>query len=104
MCMCVCVYNFVTFSGVSGTPCTLFRGSSMAATLMEQYMSMTCTEFVQRSVRNTINKIMECKVDVSIQIIFTLRRYSYYYHIIFHLIEILQFFQEFGNMFSKIFS
>ena len=40
---------------------TLFRGSTMATTLMDQYMKMTGTSFVHTAVEGVITKIVEMK-------------------------------------------
>ncbi|XP_041915431.1 ras GTPase-activating protein 1 [Alosa sapidissima] len=40
---------------------TLFRATTLASTLMEQYMKATATAFVHHALKNTILKIMECK-------------------------------------------
>lgn len=39
----------------------LFRGNTLASTLMDQYMKMTSTKFLHTAVHGTINKIMESK-------------------------------------------
>uniref|UniRef100_A0AAR2KVA2 RAS p21 protein activator 1 n=2 Tax=Pygocentrus nattereri TaxID=42514 RepID=A0AAR2KVA2_PYGNA len=40
---------------------TLFRSTTLASTLMEQYMKATATPFVHHALKDTILKIMECK-------------------------------------------
>uniref|UniRef100_A0AAY4BF87 Ras GTPase-activating protein 1 n=1 Tax=Denticeps clupeoides TaxID=299321 RepID=A0AAY4BF87_9TELE len=40
---------------------TLFRATTLASTLMEQYMKATATQFVHHALKDTILKIMECK-------------------------------------------
>lgn len=40
---------------------TLFRATTLASTLMKQYMKATATAFVHHALKNTILKIMECK-------------------------------------------
>uniref|UniRef100_A0A8C9VJI1 RAS p21 protein activator 1 n=1 Tax=Scleropages formosus TaxID=113540 RepID=A0A8C9VJI1_SCLFO len=40
---------------------TLFRATTLASTLMEQYMKATATPFVLHVLKDTILKIMECK-------------------------------------------
>ncbi|KAJ8286714.1 hypothetical protein GJAV_G00042450 [Gymnothorax javanicus] len=40
---------------------TLFRATTLASTLMEQYMKATATGFVHHALKDTILKIMECK-------------------------------------------
>ncbi|XP_036385298.1 ras GTPase-activating protein 1 [Megalops cyprinoides] len=40
---------------------TLFRATTLASTLMEQYMKATATPFVHHALKDTILKIMECK-------------------------------------------
>lgn len=46
---------------------TLFRATTLASTLMEQYMKATATPFVHHALKDTILKIMEskqsCEVD-----------------------------------------
>lgn len=52
---------------------TLFRGTSAATSLMDQYMKMVAVPYVQSTLRDTVVRIMECKhsceVRVSILII-----------------------------------
>ncbi|ELT91839.1 hypothetical protein CAPTEDRAFT_152841, partial [Capitella teleta] len=45
---------------------TLFRGTTMATTLMDQYMRMTTSAFVQAALQQTIDKIMEDKLSCEI--------------------------------------
>ncbi|XP_030623344.1 ras GTPase-activating protein 1 [Chanos chanos] len=40
---------------------TLFRATTLASTLMEQYMKATATPFVHHALKDTILKIMDCK-------------------------------------------
>lgn len=40
---------------------TLFRATTLASTLMEQYMKATATPFVHHALKETILKIMESK-------------------------------------------
>lgn len=40
---------------------TLFRATTLASTLMEQYMKATATPFVHHALKDTILKIMESK-------------------------------------------
>ena len=40
---------------------TLFRGGSLATTLMDQYMKMTATEFVQFAIKTPVCHICESK-------------------------------------------
>ncbi|KAJ8339585.1 hypothetical protein SKAU_G00363710 [Synaphobranchus kaupii] len=40
---------------------TLFRATTLASTLMEQYMKATATPFVHHALKDSILKIMECK-------------------------------------------
>lgn len=52
---------------------TLFRATTLASTLMEQYMKATATPFVHHALKDTILKIMEsrqsCEVLLRLQII-----------------------------------
>ena len=62
---------------------TLFRASSFATTLMDQYMKMTCTEFVQAAVRAPVCKICDSKQSCEVNLIMiyyciqTLTRHSW---------------------------
>ena len=40
---------------------TLFRGTSAATTLMDQYMKMVAVPYVQRTLRDVVIRIMDCK-------------------------------------------
>ncbi|XP_031570503.1 ras GTPase-activating protein 1-like [Actinia tenebrosa] len=40
---------------------TLFRGTSLATTLMDQYMKMVAIPYLQQTIKDVIVKIMECK-------------------------------------------
>lgn len=40
---------------------TLFRATTLASTLMEQYMKATATRFVHHALKDSILKIMESK-------------------------------------------
>jgi len=40
---------------------TLFRATTLASTLMEQYMKATATQFVHHALKDSILKIMESK-------------------------------------------
>lgn len=40
---------------------TLFRATTLASTLMEQYMKATATPFVHHALKDTILKIMESR-------------------------------------------
>jgi len=46
---------------LSDSAATLFRTNTLATTLMDQYMRMTSTKFVQTAVQCTVNKIMESR-------------------------------------------
>ena len=49
-----------------GDPGTLFRSDTIASTFMEQYMRMTCNEFVHKALQNIINKIMDSKLSCEV--------------------------------------
>lgn len=51
---------FVCF-GVADEATTLFRATTLASTLMEQYMKATATPFVHHALKDSILKIMESK-------------------------------------------
>ncbi len=40
---------------------TLFRGTSAATSLMDQYMKMVAVPYVQFTLRDVVVRIMECK-------------------------------------------
>jgi Ras GTPase-activating protein 1 len=40
---------------------TLFRGTSAATSLMDQYMKMVAVPYVQLTLRDVVVRIMECK-------------------------------------------
>ena len=40
---------------------TLFRATTLATTLMDQYMKMTSTDFVRQAVQQGVQKVMELK-------------------------------------------
>lgn len=40
---------------------TLFRGTSAATSLMDQYMKMVAVPYVQSTLRDVVVRIMECK-------------------------------------------
>ena len=40
---------------------TLFRGTSAATSLMDQYMKMVAVPYVQKTLRDVVVRIMECK-------------------------------------------
>lgn len=53
------LYKYVIFFPDEAT--TLFRATTLASTLMEQYMKATATPFVHHALKDTILKIMESK-------------------------------------------
>uniref|UniRef100_A0AAX7UWE1 Ras GTPase-activating protein 1 n=1 Tax=Astatotilapia calliptera TaxID=8154 RepID=A0AAX7UWE1_ASTCA len=54
-------YWQVSSCGSSDEATTLFRATTLASTLMEQYMKATATPFVHHALKDTILKIMESK-------------------------------------------
>lgn len=46
---------------------TLFRATTLASTLMEQYMKATATPFVHHALKDTILKIMESKQSCEVK-------------------------------------
>lgn len=40
---------------------TLFRGTSLTTTLMDQYMKMVAIPFVQRTIGDVVAKILDCR-------------------------------------------
>ena len=40
---------------------TLFRGTSLTTTLMDQYMKMVAIPYLQKSIGDVVAKILECK-------------------------------------------
>uniref|UniRef100_A0A8C7TX24 Ras GTPase-activating protein 1 n=1 Tax=Oncorhynchus mykiss TaxID=8022 RepID=A0A8C7TX24_ONCMY len=58
---------------------TLFRATTLASTLMEQYMKATATPFVHHALKDTILKIMESKqsCEVNIHFLFMQKGFSY---------------------------
>lgn len=46
---------------------TLFRATTLASTLMEQYMKATATPFVHHALKDTILKIMESKQSCEVR-------------------------------------
>ena len=53
--------HIFTLSLSTESTSTLFRGSTLATTLMDQYMKMTTTSFLHTAVQSIINRIMESK-------------------------------------------
>jgi hypothetical protein len=53
---------------------TLFRATTLATTLMDQYMKMTSSDFVRQAVQHGVHKIMElkhsCEVDIFVSSFF----------------------------------
>ena len=47
---------------------TLFRGTSAATTLMDQYMKMVAVPYVQVTLREVVIRIMECKQSCEVRI------------------------------------
>jgi len=47
---------------------TLFRATTLASTLMEQYMKATATQFVHHALKDSILKIMESKQSCEVRI------------------------------------
>lgn len=48
---------------------TLFRATTLASTLMEQYMKATATPFVHHALKDTILKIMESKQSCEVRVL-----------------------------------
>lgn len=46
---------------------TLFRATTLASTLMEQYMKATATQFVHHALKDSILKIMESKQSCEVR-------------------------------------
>ena len=40
---------------------TLFRGNTLTTKLIDQYMKMVAIPYLQRTIRDVVMKIMECK-------------------------------------------
>ena len=40
---------------------TLFRGTSLTTTLMDQYMKMVAIPYLQKTIGDVVAKIVECK-------------------------------------------
>lgn len=49
---------------------TLFRATTLASTLMEQYMKATATPFVHHALKDTILKIMESRQSCEVLVHF----------------------------------
>lgn len=49
---------------------TLFRATTLASTLMEQYMKATATPFVHHALKDTILKIMESRQSCEVLVRF----------------------------------
>ena len=47
---------------------TLFRATTLASTLMEQYMKATATPFVHHALKDTILRIMESKQSCEVRL------------------------------------
>lgn len=66
----MCPYTGITFSACALLPdeaTTLFRATTLASTLMEQYMKATATPFVHHALKDTILKIMESKQSCEVK-------------------------------------
>jgi len=55
------VYYYIFYKCSAESTATLFRGNTLATTLMDQYMKMTSTLFVHTAVQGVVNRIMESK-------------------------------------------
>lgn len=63
-------YTYITLSACALLPdeaTTLFRATTLASTLMEQYMKATATPFVHHALKDTILKIMESKQSCEVK-------------------------------------
>ena len=68
----------------------LFRATSLATTLMDQYMKMTSSEFVRQAVQGGVMKIMELKHSCEVSKVDTLSEIVYHIFIHFFRIFLLQ--------------
>jgi len=48
-------------------PGTLFRATTLASTLMEQYMRATCSSFVSLALKDVVKQIVESKQSCEVQ-------------------------------------
>lgn len=72
-CVIICRYIWIIFSSCdlfADEATTLFRATTLASTLMEQYMKATATPFVHHALKDTILKIMESKQSCEVQNLF----------------------------------
>ena len=56
----VCNTAFV-FTLITEEVSTLFRGTSLTTTLMDQYMKMVAIPYLQKTIGDVVAKILECK-------------------------------------------
>lgn len=61
---CICSFSCTLFLDEATT---LFRATTLASTLMEQYMKATATPFVNHALKETILKIMESKQSCEVK-------------------------------------
>ena len=64
------MWTDITISAFTPQPdeaTTLFRATTLASTLMEQYMKATATPFVHHALKDTILKIMESKQSCEVK-------------------------------------
>ena len=61
----ICSGSFVS---LTDNVATLFRGTSAATSLMDQYMKMVAVPYVQMTLRDTVVRIMECKHSCEVRI------------------------------------
>lgn len=68
MCQCADLLDNIIFLCLfPDEATTLFRATTLASTLMEQYMKATATPFVHHALKDTILKVMESKQSCEVQ-------------------------------------
>lgn len=55
----------------------MFRATTLATTLMDQYMKMTSTDFVRQAVQSGVHKVLELKHSCEVSM-FSCPRYAFW--------------------------
>ena len=58
---------------------TLFRGTSLTTTLMDQYMKMVAIPYLQKTIGDVVAKILECKQSCEVCVMITCNCYFPFY-------------------------
>lgn len=66
----LCALNEREIEATEADPGTLFRATTLASTLMEQYMRSTCASFVNLALKDVVKQITEEKQSCEVNIVY----------------------------------